>query len=270
MTAAIHMRAARPLIADLARSEWTKLRTLRSTGWTLLAAAIAMVGFGGLLAAAYARHLAPATQTSLDPAAHSESGFFLAQLAIGVLGVLMLTGEYATGSIRSTLAAAPQRLTLLAAKASMFTAVAFTVGLASSFAAFYIGRAIFAGKGIHAHLTDPSALRSVFGAAGYLAIFELFSLSLGALIRRTAGAIAVLITVLIFLSASIGALPLAWQDTINPYLPSIAGQSITGRTKFTPVGQGHLLSPWTNFTIFCGYTAALLIAAAIRLYHRDA
>lgn len=272
MTAAApaHVTAARPLVADLARAEWTKLRTLRSTGWTLLTAAIAMVGLGGLLAAAYARHLTPATRAALDPAGYSESGFFLAQLAIGVLGVLMLTGEYATGSIRSTLAAAPQRLTVLAAKAAVFTAVAFAVGLASSFAAFYLGQAIFAGKGIQAHLTDPGALRSVFGAAGYLAVFGLLSLGLGALIRRTAGAIAILVAVLIFLPASIGALPTAWRDHINPYLPSVAGQAIIGHTKFTPVGQGYLLAPWTGFAIFCGYTAAVLLAATIGLHRRDA
>jgi ABC-type transport system involved in multi-copper enzyme maturation permease subunit len=259
---------ARPLIADLARSEWIKLRTLRSSYWTLLAAAIAMTGFGGLLAAAYARHLTPASRASLDPASYSQSGFFLAQLAIGVLGVLVMTGEYATGSIRSTLAAAPQRVSVLAAKAGVFTAVAFVAGLISSFAAFFLGQAIFAGKGIQVHLGDPGALRSVFGAGLYLAVFGLLSLGLGALIRRTAGAIAILITLLIFLPASVGALPAAWQSDVNPYLPSVAGQMIIGHTKFTP--PGHLLSPWTGFAVFCGYAAAVLIAAATAVHRRDA
>jgi hypothetical protein len=103
-----------PLIVDLARSEWTKLWTLRSTYWTLAAAAVAMAGFGDLLSAAYTRHLTPGSRAALNPAAYSLSGFFFAQLAIGVLGVLVMTGEYATGSIRSTLATAPQRLAVLA------------------------------------------------------------------------------------------------------------------------------------------------------------
>lgn len=261
-------RRYRPLFPDLARSEWTKLATLRSTYWTLLGAAIAMTGFGGLLTAAYARHLTPAARAALAPAAYSESGYFLAQLAIGVLGVLVMTGEYATGSIRSTLAAAPQRLMVLAAKSGVFTSVAFAAGLASAFAAFFLGQAIFAGKGISVNLTAPGALRTVFGAALYLAVFGQLSLGLGALIRHTAGAIAILIALLIFLPASVGALPAAWQGDINPYLPSAAGQMIIGHTKFTP--PGHLLAPWTGFTVFCAYTAAVLIAAAIALHRRDA
>ena len=182
--------------------------------------------------------------------------------------MLVMTGEYATGSIRSTLAAAPQRLTVLAAKAAVFAAVAFVTGLTSSFAAFFVGQAIFAGKGIQTHLGDPGVLRSVFGGGLYLAVFGLLSLGLGALIRRTAGAIAILITLLIFLPASVGALPAAWRSDVNPYLPSVAGQMIIGRTKFTP--PGHLLSPWTGFAVFCGYAAAVLLAAGVTLHRRDA
>ena len=257
-----------PVFAGLALAEWTKLRTLRSTYWTLLAAAAAMAGFGALLCAAYARHLTPASRAALDPAAYSQSGFFLAQLAIGVLGVLTVTGEYATGSIRSTLAAAPQRITMLAAKAAVFTAVAFLTGLAGSLAAFFLGQAIFAAEGIQEHLGGPGTLRAVLGAALYLAVLGLLALGLGALTRRTAGALAILIAVLIFLPVSVGALPPAWQDHINPYLPSAAGQAIIGATKFAP--PGHPLSPWTGFAVLCGYTAAVLTAAAISISQRDA
>ena len=257
-----------PLFAGIAFAEWTKLRTLRSSYWTLLAAVIAMAGFGALLCAAYTRHLTPASRAALDPAAYSESGFFFAQLAIGVLGVLMMTGEYATGSIRSTLAAAPQRVTVLAAKAAVFTGVAFGTGLAASLAAFFLGQAIFASTGIHVHFGAPGTLRPVVGAALYLAVFGLASLGLGALIRRTAGAIAILIAVLIFLPISVGALPASWQDDVNRYLPSVVGQALIGRTKFTP--PGHLLPPWTGFAVSCSYAAAILIAAAIALSRRDA
>lgn len=266
-------RAGRPhgrlaLFGGIAIAEWIKVRTLRSTYWTLLAAAIAMAGFGAVLCAAYARHLTPASRAALDPAAYSESGFFLAQLAVGVLGVLVMTGEYATGSIHSTLAAAPQRITVLAAKAAVFTLVAFCTGLAASFAAFFAGQAVFAGKGISVSLGTPGALRAVVGAALYLAVFGLLSLGLGALIRRTAGAIAILVAVLIFLPASVGALPAAWRDDVSPYLPSVAGQVVIGPTKFT--ASGHLLSPWSGFAVFCGYAAAAFIAAALTLHRRDA
>ena len=257
-----------PLAAAIAFAEWTKLRTLRSTYWTLLTTVAAMAGFGALLSAAYARHLTPASRAALDPASYSQSGFFLAQLAIGVLGVLVMTGEYATGSIRSTLTAAPQRIIVLAAKAAVFALVAFLTGLAGSFTAFFLGQAIFAGKGIPVHLGAPGTLRAVLGAAMYLAVFGLLSLGLGALIRRTAGAITVLIAVLVFLPASVGALPAAWRNDVNPYLPSVAGQVIIGPAKFTP--PGHLLSPWAGFAVFCGYAAAVLIAAAVTLHLRDA
>ena len=259
-----------PLFAGIALAEWTKLRTLRSTCWTLLAAAIAMVGFGALLCAAYTRHLTPASRAALDPVAYSQSGFFLAQLAIGVLGVLTVTGEYATGSIHSTLTAAPQRVTVLAAKAAVFTAVAFATGLAGSLAAFLLGQAIFAGKGIQEHLGGPGTLRPVLGTALYLAVLGLLALGLGALTRRTAGALAILIAILIFLpvAVAVGALPAAWQNDVTPYLPSAAGQAFIGHTKFTP--PGHLLSPWTGLAVLGGYTVAVLIAAAITISRRDA
>jgi ABC-type transport system involved in multi-copper enzyme maturation permease subunit len=229
-------RRSGPLFAGIALAEWTKLRTLRSSYWTLLAGVAAMAGFGALLCAAYARHLTPAGRAALDPAAYSESGFFLAQLAIGVLGVLTVTGEYATGSIRSTLTAAPQRVTVLAAKAAVFTAVAFLTGIAGSLAAFFLGQAVFAQKGIQVHLGGPGTLRPVMGAALYLAVLGLLALGIGALTRRTAGALAVLIAVLIFLPVSAGALPAAWQNHVTRYLPSAAGQAVIGPTKFTPPG----------------------------------
>jgi ABC-2 type transport system permease protein len=256
-----------PLFPAIVRSEWTKLRSLRSSYWTLLAAAAAMAGFGALLSAAYARHLTPASRAALDPAAYSQSGVFLAQLATGVLGALMITGEYSTGSIRSTLAAAPQRVTVLAAKAAVFTLAAFATGLAAAFAAFFLGQAIFARNGIEVHLGDPGTPRAVLGAALYLAVSGLLALGLGALIRRTAGAITTLTALLIFLPVSAGALPAAWQNHLNFWLPSAAGQAIIGRTKFTP--PGHLLSPWAGFGVYCGYAAAVLITAAITIRRRD-
>jgi ABC-2 type transport system permease protein len=108
----------------------------------------------------------------------------------------------------------------------------------------------------------------VLGAALYLAVTGMLALALGALIRRTAGAIATLIALVIFVPIAVGALPATWQEHVNPYLPSVAGQVIIGRTKFTPAG--HLLSPWTGLAVFCGYTLAVLIAAATALDHRDA
>jgi ABC-2 type transport system permease protein len=264
-------RRSRPIGLDLARSEWIKLATVRSTCWTLLATAAGMVGFGALLTAAYAWHnssASPARKAAFDPAAYSLSGFFLAQLAIGVLGVIVITSEYATGSIRSTFAAAPQRGAVLAAKAAVFGAVAAAAGIASSFAAFFTGQAILAGKGLETSIGDPGAIRSVIGAGLYLAVLGLLALGLGTLIRRTAGAIAALAGLVLILPVLVQGLPAPWQAQITRYLPSAGGQAIIGRTKFAP--PGHLLPPWAGFALLCAYTAATLTAAAITLNRRDA
>jgi ABC-2 type transport system permease protein len=261
----------RPVAGDLARSEWIKLCTVRSTYWTLLAAAAGMIAFGALLTAAYVRHYTgagPAARSAFDPAAYSLSGFFLAQLAIAVLGVVVMTSEYATGSIRSTLAAAPQRGTVLAAKAAVFGAVAAATGIASAFAAFLTGQVILSQKGIEAHIGGPGVLRSVTGAGLYLAVLGLLALGLGTVIRRTAGAVAAVVGLFLVLPVLVQGLPSGWQAAITRYLPSAAGQAIIGRTKFTP--PGHLLSPWTGFALFCAYAAAALTAAAVGLNRRDA
>jgi len=261
----------RPLGWDLARSEWIKLRTVRSAYWTLVLTAVGMAGFGALLSAAYVRHygsVSAAARRAFDPAAYSLSGFFLAQLAIGVLGVVVITSEYTTGSIRSTFAAAPQRASVLAAKGAVFGAVAATTGIASSFAAFFTGQALLASKGIGTTIGGPGALRPVLGAGLYLAVLGLFALGLGALIRRTAGAIAAVVGLVIILPVLAQGLPASWQDAITRYLPSVAGQAIIGRTKFAP--PGRLLPPAAGFALFCAYTAAVLTAAALTLTRRDA
>lgn len=265
-------RAGRwPVLAGVAHAEWVKLCTVRSTYWTLACAAAGMVGFGALLTAAFVRHyvtLSAAGRASFDPAAYSLSGFFLAQLAVAVLGVVVITSEYATGSIRSTLAAAPQRTLVLAAKAAVFAAAAGVVGVASSFAAFFAGQQLLAARGIEGHIGDLAALRSVVGAGLYLAVLGLLALGLGVLIRRTAGAIAAVMGLIVIVPVLVQGLPQSWQDTITRYLPSAAGQAIIGRTKFTPAGP--VLAPWSGFALFCGYAVAVLVAAAVVLNRRDA
>jgi ABC-2 type transport system permease protein len=262
---------ARPIGLDLARCEWIKLGTVRSTYWTLLATTVGMAGFGALLTAAYARHhgsASPAGTAAFNPAAYSLSGFFLAQLAIGALGVIVITSEYTTGSIRSTFAAAPQRGAVLAAKAAVFGAVAAAAGTASSFAAFFTGQAILSEKDLETSIGDPGAIRSVIGAGLYLAVLGLLALGLGTMIRRTAGAIAALTGLVLVLPVLVQGLPARWQAHITKYLPSAAGQAMIGRTKFAP--PGHLLPPWAGFALLCAYTAATLTAATITLNRRDA
>jgi ABC-2 type transport system permease protein len=180
---------------------------------------------------------------------------------------VIIISEYATGSIRSTFAAAPQRGTVLAAKAAVFAAVALITGIAFSLAAFFTGQAILSRNGIEAHISDPGAIRSVLGAGLYLAVLGLLALGLGALIRRTAGAIAAVVGLVLILPVLVEGLPASWRAATARYLPSAAGQAIIGRTKFTPPGQ--LLSPWTGFTVFCAYAAAVLVASVVCLNRRD-
>jgi ABC-2 type transport system permease protein len=186
--------ASRPLGPDLVRAEWTKLRSVRSTWWALALIAVGMVGLGALFCARYGiGGLSPSDRSGFDPAAYSLSGFFLAQLAVGVLGMLAITSEYASGSIRATFAAAPQRRAVLVAKAIVVGTTTALVGIASSAAAFVVGQAMLANKGLQAHLGDPGVVRSVLGAGLYLAVLGLLAVGLGTLVRSTVGATAVVV-----------------------------------------------------------------------------
>jgi ABC-2 type transport system permease protein len=235
----------------------------------MLAAAAAMVGLAALLCAVYVNrygHLSAAEKAGFRPVTFSLNGIFLAQLAIAVLGVLVVTAEYSTGSVRSTFVAVPQRKAVLAAKATVFAVATFLVGLVSSFAAFFVGQAILSGKGISAGIGSPGALRAVVGAGLYLAVLGLLGLGLGALIRHSAGAIAAVVGLLVVLPGIVAALPSSWGNTISPYLPSDAGQAIMGASRGGPTA----LSPWVGLAVFCAYAAIALISAGTALTRRDA
>ena len=253
---------------DAVVSEWLKITSLRSTYITLVVAIATFVGVSALICAAYVHRydqLSPVELLTFDPAFLSVSGVFLAQLAVGVLGVLTMTSEHSTGMIRTSLSAVPDRLRLLAAKALVFLAVAFAVGLVGSFAAFFLGQAILNGRSIGTSISDPAALRVVVGAALYLAVLGLFALGLGTIIRRTAGAIAAFFGLLLVLPLIVSALPSPWSTDVHRYLPDSAGTAML-RT----VRQGDLLPPWGGFALLCGYAAASLVIGAALLLRRDA
>jgi ABC-type transport system involved in multi-copper enzyme maturation permease subunit len=258
----------RRIVPDVMRSEWTKLRSVRSTYWTLLVAAVAMIGLSALLCSLYVGRygsLRTVDKATFNPTSFSLNGSLLAQLAIGVLGVLVITAEYSTGMIRTTFSAVPQRNTVLGVKAAVFGVTALVVGLISSFAAFFVGQAILSSKHIGASITDPSVLRSVVGSGLYLAVLGLLAFGIGALIRHTAGAIAAVFGLIFVLPGIVLALPASWSDAISKYLPSNAGNAI-----FHTNSVRSSLSPWTGFGVFCAYAAVALIAAAIAINRRDA
>lgn len=250
------------------RSEWTKLRSLRSTVYSLLAAIVIVIGLGILISFARAsniEHESLQDRLTFDPTATSLSGTYLAQLALGVLGVMLVTGEYSTGMNRATFAAVPRRLPVLWAKVIVFAAITFALMLVSVFAAFLGGQAAFASKHLDASLSDPGVLRAVVGAALYLTAVGVFGIALGALLRNTAGAIALLFGLLLVLQILIQFLPQSVRDPLNKYLPAGAGSAV-----FQVVNDGKSLAPWAGFGVFCAYVVVALAAAAILLKRRDA
>jgi ABC-type transport system involved in multi-copper enzyme maturation permease subunit len=251
------------------RSESTKLWSLRSTRWSLLVAVIAMAGMGALVAAVQMARWAQldahdlATFDSIDIGV---SGYHLAQLAIGVLGVLVISGEYTTGMIRSSFMAVPKRLPVLWAKLGVFCSVTFVSMLVATLVSFFAVQAIVTQHGRQQALSDPHALRAVVGTALFLTVLGAMSVGIGALVRNTAGGIALFVFLLFVLPGITGILPHSTADAINPYLPLNAGSAVATST----FDFGSHLSPWTGFAVFCGYAVVAIGAAAIGLIRRDA
>jgi ABC-2 type transport system permease protein len=256
---------------NVLRSEWTKFRTVRSTYWTLLTAAVLTIGLGAIACAvivAQYDNVSATDRADFSAASFSLTGGVLAQLAIAVLGVLVVTSEYGSGMIRTTFAAVPQRLHVLAAKAAVFAAVTFVVTAAACFTAFFVGQAILSAKDINVGIGSPNALRTVLGTAGYLTVLGLIALGIGTLIRKTAGAISAVVGVIFVLPALSALLPDS-ISAVQEYLPGNAGQAIIyGGT--TSARATESLSPWVGFGVFCLYAVVVLAAAAVVLVRRDA
>jgi hypothetical protein len=248
---------SRPITLDVARSEWTKLRSVRSTYWTFAAAIVSMVGIGAIFALIFANNysgMSAAEKAIFNPTSVSLDGYLFAQLAIGVLGAIVVTSEYATGMIRTTFMAVPNRRLVLVVKAALFAGITAVIGVVSSFAAFFIGQAILSGQAPTASISDPGVLRSVIGAGLYLAVLGLLALGLGVLIR-------------LVLPVAVSALGSSF-DTVSKFLPSNAGQALFHTAQ--PGQHLPLLSPWTGFAVFGAYALATLAAGAVVVTRRDA
>ncbi|HSY15908.1 MAG TPA: hypothetical protein VK816_07975 [Jatrophihabitantaceae bacterium] len=250
------------------RSEWTKLFSVRSTAWTLLALVISTVGLG-VLACWGTNHgwsqMSSAERAKFDPVSTSLTGLALGQLAIAVLGTLVISAEYSTGGIRTTLTAVPRRLQLLTAKAIVFTAVAFVVGLLTSFVAFFAGQPWFSQRGIGATLGDPGVLRAVIGGGLYVAASGLFGMAMGVLLRRTAGAVTAAVAAMLVLPGLTNVLPGGWGAAVVRYFTSNAGQQISYVHQ-----SGNYLTPWVGFGVYCLWWAVPLAFGAWLMRRRDA
>lgn len=263
---ALPASAGRANFAGALRSEFTKIRSVRSTYWTLLALVVVTVGFGALASWGVASHGHP--DPGFDPTQQSLSGLYISQLIMGVLGVLIITAEYSTGMIRTTLSTMPHRGTVIAAKALVFTVVAFVTGLITSLASFFLGQALMSSHHISTTIGQPHVLRAVIGGALFLTACGLLAFGIGLLLRHTAGAISTVVALLFVLSILINFLPSSWQVHVDKWIPAIAGAQIW--TVMPVRGEDPMFAPWTGFAVFCGYAAIALVAGVILFRKRDA
>ncbi|MFD9903269.1 ABC transporter permease subunit [Streptomyces sp. NPDC059063] len=247
---------------DAARMEWIKLRTLRSTSWALLLTVAGMVAIG-IVTMANTKAPTPDKAATFDPTNNVLAGVALGQLLVGVLGVLVITGEYSSGSIRSTLAVIPDRRLLLTAKATVYGTMVLLIGEVVSFVTFFAGRAALADGVPRPDIGDPGVLRAVLLSGAYLGLIGLMGIGIGAITRHTASAIAALVGVTFVLPALIGGIS---GPTVAKFFPTmIAGNSLA---VAKPVSD--MLAPWTGFALLCLYTVVVLGAGERLLVRRDA
>jgi ABC-2 type transport system permease protein len=263
-------RSVRAGFGGTLRSEFTKIRSARSTYWTLLGLVVITIAVGALASFA-AAHNVDDGGPYFDPANRSLDGVYLGQLVIAALGALTITSEYRTGMIRTSLTVMPRRGVVFAAKAVAFGATAFVTGIVISFAAFFLGQALMAGKHINATLGQPNVLRAVIGAALYLTVCGLLAFGLGMILRHTAGAITASIALLFVLPLLVTTLPQTWQNDVNKWVPTYAGGEIFA-SKPDPTNPvlSHLFSPWTGFGVFAMYASIALIGGLAAFRGRDA
>ena len=254
-------------IGDLMRSEWTKLESVRSTKWTLGLTILIGLGVSAIAAAETTSHWNdPGSQHfGFDPTSLSLTGVFIAQLIIGVLGVMVMSAEYTTGTIRATFSAAPRRTEVLAAKTLVFGAVALAVAMVTAFLSFFLGQALLTAPAVHATLSTPNALRQVVGMGLFLAIVGLFAMGLATIIRHTAGSISAFVAILLVLPSILRALPNSLYDAIVKFMPSNIGNALVSSGP-----QSNSFSPWVGLLVMLGYTAALLVIGGVLMQRRDA
>jgi ABC-2 type transport system permease protein len=259
----------RVTLPNVLRSEWTKLWSLRSTRWSLLVSLIAMAGLGPLIAAVQMSRwsqLRPQDRLTYDAINTGVGGYHLAQLAVGVLGVLVISGEYSTGMIRSSMMTVPRRLPVLWAKLIVFAAVTFVLMLIASLISFFAVQAIVTQHHVQHSIGDPGALRTVIGGALFLTVLAVMCVGIGGVLRNTAGGIAVFVGLLFVLPGISAILPSSVNDAISPYLPLNAGTTIAAHS----FDNSHHLGVWGGFALFCGYAVIAVAGAAVSLIRRDA
>jgi ABC-2 type transport system permease protein len=256
-------RRSRYGVPQVVRAELVKLRSLRSTKWTMLA-----VVAGSLFVTVLTTHSVQRQRrgafVGFDPTNVSLTGLALGSLAIGVLGVLAITGEYGSGTIRASLAATPRRPLFLAGKAVVVGAVSLAVGEVMTFACFFLGQGILSGHAPTAAIGQPGVLTALALSGAYLALLGLFGLALGLIIRNTAGALAAFVGILFLLPLLLQ--PLASHGNPGRFTPEL----MLANSVATVVHQAGQLSPATGFLWMVFYCAVTLVAGSLVIAHREA
>jgi ABC-2 type transport system permease protein len=253
-------------------AEWIKLRTVRSTAITLGVAVVLAIGFGALACQRFAAHLSTvstpgqhaAMLVGFDPTSQSLVGNAIAQLAIGALGVLIVTSEYATGMIRASLIAMPLRQQWIAAKLAVFGAVALVAGQFLTFTSFWIGQAILAPQHVGVSIGDPGVLRSVIATGLYLSLIGLLGACLGLIIRHTAGALCTLLGIVFILPALTAIFPQPLQDHIARFLPESIGEQAA-----TVAQLSERFPVWDGIALMLCYVTVAYGIGALLLQRRD-
>ena len=274
-----HTSLGRLTFPRVIRSEWIKLRTLRSTFWTLISAVVLVVGIATLVASAIpdkaalvdrvsaAQRAAVEAQAANFATTAATAGLTFASLIIAVLGVLVISGEFSTGMIRSSFTAVPRRFPVFAAKTLVLFVVAFVVGLVSFAASWAVAVPILTSKGYTGDLFSADTLWAILGAGAYLGLVAVFALGVGAILKSTAGGIAGALGVLLVLPIIAGLVSgltrTQWVADAEHYLISNAGSGMAGVTNGT-------LEPWANVVTVLVWAVVAFVAGSLLLQRRDA
>jgi ABC-2 type transport system permease protein len=249
-------------------SEWTKLRSVRSTAWSLVVGFLLTIAFPIIFAFVTRSHwgsMKPSERAGRHPLDIALAGVNVAQLAIAVLGVLLISAEYSTGSIRSTFTAVPKRLPVLWAKLLDYAVLSFVLMVPAVLVSFFASQAILTNiHQLQISFTQPGVARAVIGGALYVMLVGIFALAIGAIVRNTAGGIATFAGIFFVIPPLMNILPLSWNNAISQYLPSNAGRQL-----FALRHAAHTLTPVAGGLLFAAYCAAAIVIAAVLLVRRD-
>lgn len=253
-------------------SEWVRLRSLRATLWLLVLTVVAMVGVSVLIGWA-ATAEGPSERPTGTAASLVTSGVSVGQLTVAVLGVLVITGEYASGTIRSTMVAVPRRIPVLWARCSVLAAAVAATSVVAVVVAHLTTRPFQQQIGVSLQLSDPASLRMLVGAPLFLGTITVLALAVGCLVRSTAGALASVLGILLVVENLFAVIPVASLQHVAAYLPATAGgrlllepETLTALAETSTAPQ---LTPWQGYAVMLAWTVTVLAAATVVLRRRD-